>query len=322
MIDSRMRATLVTVRSPNRRAFTILLDNRIELGREADGIVVVDARVSRRHVALEPGPDDTVVVIDLGSANGTTLDGVAVEKPTRAHAGSVVQIGDTIVEIGPPRTIARIGLVTEMKRDTDGTRSTIDAVADDLDAADLKPEVLGVSVDEPGTLTVAFSDIEASTQLAVALGDTAWFEVLRHHHELVAAHVHAHRGRIVKHQGDGYMLCFRSARSALLSAIGLERDLSRAERVDDRELRVRIGVHTGEVVVDDDGDLFGKHVVVAARIGAIAQGGEILVSSLVREIAEPRGDISFVDPRAVQLRGIVDVETVWSVDWRQYVPSG
>ncbi|MDQ1449545.1 MAG: adenylate cyclase [Actinomycetota bacterium] len=322
MIDSRMRATLVTVRSPNRRAITILLDNRIELGREADGIIVVDARVSRRHVALEPGPDDTVVVIDLGSANGTTLDGIAVDKPTRAHAGSVVQIGDTLVEIGPPRTIARIGLVTEMKRDTDGTRSTIDAVADDLDAADLKPEVLGVSVDEPGTLTVAFSDIEASTQLAVALGDTAWFEVLRRHHELVAAHVHAHRGRIVKHQGDGYMLCFRSARSALLSAIGLERDLSRAERVDGRELRVRIGVHTGEVVVDDDGDLFGKHVVVAARIGAIAQGGEILVSSLVREIAEPRGDISFVDPRAVQLRGIVDVETVWSVDWRQYVPGG
>src|SRR2546429_5482758 len=165
MIDSRMRATLVTVRSPNRRAITILLDNRIELGREADGIIVVDARVSRRHVALEPGPDDTVVVIDLGSANGTTLDGVAVEKPTRAHAGSVVQIGDTLVEIGPPRTIARIGLVTEMKRDTDGTRSTIDAVADDLDAADLKPEVLGVNVDEPGTLTVAFSDIEKSTKL-------------------------------------------------------------------------------------------------------------------------------------------------------------
>jgi adenylate cyclase len=321
MIDARMRATLVTVRSPNRRAFTILLDNRIELGREADGIIVVDARVSRRHVALEPGSDDTVVVIDLGSANGTTLDGVAVEKPTRAHAGSVVQIGDTLVEIGPPRTVARIGLVTEMKRATEGTRSTIDAVADDLSAADLNPEVLGVSADEPGTLTVAFSDIEASTQLAVALGDAAWFEVLRHHHELVGAHVHAHRGRIVKHQGDGFMLCFRSARSALLSAIGLQRDLVRAERVDDRELRVRIGMHTGEVVVDDDGDLFGKHVVVAARIGAIAQGGEILVSSLVREIAEPRGDISFVGPRAVELRGIVDVETVWSVDWPQYVPS-
>ena len=100
MIDSRMRATLVTVRSPNRRAITILLDNRIELGREADGIIVVDARVSRRHVALEPGPDDTVVVIDLGSANGTTLDGVAV---AIGHDGE--RTGD-ISKIAPIRLAA------------------------------------------------------------------------------------------------------------------------------------------------------------------------------------------------------------------------
>ena len=155
-----MRATLVTVRPPNRRAFTLLLDNRIELGREADGIIVVDARVSRRHVALEPGPDDTVMVIDLGSANGTTIDGVAVDKPTRARTGSVVRIGDTVIELGPPRTVERIGLVTEMQRDTRGSLSSIDVVADDISVDDLNAEVLGVSDDEPGTLTVVFSDIE------------------------------------------------------------------------------------------------------------------------------------------------------------------
>ena len=76
-------------------------------------------------------------------------------------------------------------------------------------------------------------------------------------------------------------------------------------------------MHTGEVVVDDGGDLFGKHVVVAARIGALAEGGEILVSSLVRQIAEPRGDITFVSPRDVELRGISGIETVWTVDWRE-----
>ena len=62
------------------------------------------------------------------------------------------------------------------------------------------------------------------------------------------------------------------------------------------ELRVRIGLHTGEVLVDDGGDLFGKHVVVAARIGASPQGGEILVSSLVQQIAEPRGDLVLHSP--------------------------
>ena len=84
---------------------------------------------------------------------------------------------------------------------------------------------------------------------------------------------------------------------------------------------MRIGMHTGEVVADDSGDLFGKHVVVAARIGALAAGGEILVSSLVHQIAEPRGDITFHSPRTVELRGIGDSETVWSVDWAGYGPT-
>ncbi len=76
-------------------------------------------------------------------------------------------------------------------------------------------------------------------------------------------------------------------------------------------------MHTGEVVMDDSGDLFGKHVVVAARIAALADGGEILVSSLVRQIAEPRGAVTFVSPRDVELRGISGVETVWTVNWRE-----
>ncbi len=79
-----------------------------------------------------------------------------------------------------------------------------------------------------------------------------------------------------------------------------------------------MGLHTGEVLVDNDGDLFGKHVVVASRIGALAAGGEILVSSLVRQIAEPRGDLAFVEPRVVELQGISDLETVWSIDWRAF----
>jgi adenylate cyclase len=313
-----MHATLVTVRPPNRQPFTLVLDDRLELGREADGVVVVDPRVSRRHVALEPGPDETVVVTDLGSANGTTLDGVRVEGPTSARTGSIVRIGDTRVEIGGgTRGGRRTVIHTETSRNSGELRSSIEAVAESV-GSEVGADVLGAG-DEPGTLTVAFSDIESSTELAVALGDSEWFRVLQRHHELVSAHVRAHRGRIVKHQGDGYMLCFRSARSAILAAIGIQRDLTREEwRPPDRDFRVRMGLHTGEVLVDNDGDLFGKHVVVAARIGALAAGGEILVSSLVRQIAEPRGDLSFVEPRAVELRGIEDVETVWSVNWRAF----
>ena len=141
--------------------------------------------------------------------------------------------------------------------------------------------------------------------------------MLRRHGALVDAHVDAHGGRVVKHQGDGYMLCFRSAREAIFCAIGIQRDLAATAVVSPTmSSGCASGMHTGEVVMDDNGDLFGKHVVVAARIAAIAEGGEILVSSLVRQIAEPRGDVTFVSPREVELRGISGVETVWTVNWR------
>jgi class 3 adenylate cyclase len=315
-----MHAPFITVRPPNRQPFTLVLDDRLEFGREGDGIVVVDPRVSRRHVALEPASDGTVVVTDLGSANGTTLDGLPVVAPTAARTGSVVRIGDTNVDIGAPGPVRRTVNRTEIVAGSTGGHSSIEAVAESIEHG-LGAEILGAG-DEPGTLTVAFTDIESSTTLAVAVGDTKWLEILRQHHQLVSAHVRAHRGRIVKHQGDGYMLCFRSARSAILASIGIQRDLTRTEwSPHEAALRVRMGLHTGEVLVDDDGDLFGKHVVVAARIGAIAEGGEILVSSLVRQIAEPRGDITFVNPRAVELQGIADAETVWSVDWHAFTPS-
>jgi class 3 adenylate cyclase len=315
-----MEAPLVTVRPPNRQAFTVVLDSRLELGREADGIIVVDTRVSRRHVALEPGPDGTVTVIDLGSANGTTVDGVAVGGPTPARRGSVVRIGDTRIEISGTRAVGGAGAATAMATPTGGgtqsSRSSIDVVADAV-VSDLGAELRAVA-DEPGTLTVVFSDIESSTGLAVALGDAGWFDVLRRLDELVRAHVRAHRGRVVKNQGDGHMLCFRSAHSAISVAIAIQRDLARTHWCPPGyQLRMRIGMHTGEVVMDDSGDLFGKHVVVAARIGALAAGDEILVSSLVRQIAEPRGDITFFAPRDVELRGLGGVETVWAVEWSE-----
>jgi class 3 adenylate cyclase len=80
-------------------------------------------------------------------------------------------------------------------------------------------------------------------------------------------------------------------------------------------VRIRIGLHTGEAIQDDDGDLFGKHVVLAARIANEAGGGEILVSSLVREIVDARGDLQFGEPRTVELKGIAGNHTVHPVRW-------
>ena len=112
-------------------------------------------------------------------------------------------------------------------------------------------------------------------------------------------------GYEVKAQGDGFMLAFPSARSAILCSMEIMRALEVHGRSRPNDaLRVRIGMHTGEAI-EEDGDLFGKPVVLAARIANQASGGEILVSSLVREIVESRGDLTFGASREVELKGLV-----------------
>jgi class 3 adenylate cyclase len=310
-----MASTVVVVKTPNRQPLSLLLEDRLEFGRDCDGVLVPDTRMSRRHVALEPAPDGTVLVTDLGSSNGTTVNGQPVLYPQPVESGDVVRVGNTEITIG--RGAHRsTGLATSLGDET-SLASSIDVVAEQV-ASELRPEAVGIR-DEPGTLTVAFTDIEGSTDLAVSIGDQAWFEVVREHRQLVTDRAAAMRGRVVQSLGDGFMLCFRSARQALLFAIGLQRALETlAEQKPDRSVRVRVGLHTGEVLVDDVGDLIGQHVVVAARIANLARGGEVLASSLVQQIAEPRGDVAFVAPREVVLKGIKGTHVVYEVDWRAF----
>jgi class 3 adenylate cyclase len=78
---------------------------------------------------------------------------------------------------------------------------------------------------------------------------------------------------------------------------------------------VRIGLHTGEVIKDGE-DFFGKHVNLAARIAGQASGGEILVSSLLKELTASGGEIEFGDARAVELKGLSDVQSLYTVVWQ------
>lgn len=165
-----------------------------------------------------------------------------------------------------------------------------------------------------GTVTLLFSDIEGSTQLTEALGDREWMNLLREHNQLVRTQLAAHHGFEVKAQGDGFMFAFASARDALNCAIGIQRALT--EREGGPELRVRIGLHTGETIKEAD-DFFGKAVVLAARIAGEARGSEILASSLVRELVEHTGEFSFEDPTDTELKGLSGMYRLSPVRWRE-----
>jgi class 3 adenylate cyclase len=161
-----------------------------------------------------------------------------------------------------------------------------------------------------------FSDIEASTVRAEALGDERWYELLSTHNEIVRRHLAVHDGKEIKSQGDGFMLSFPSARGAVKCMISVQRELAdRGARRPEDGISIRVGVHTGEAIVDGDGDLFGKHVILTARIANEARGGEIVVSSLVRQIIEAHGDIEFGEARDVQLKGLSGTHTIFPIIW-------
>ena len=100
--------------------------------------------------------------------------------------------------------------------------------------------------------------------------------------------------------------------------ISVQQDLQRfAADNPEQGVRVRVGVHIGEVIAED-GDIFGKHVMLAARVGGLAEGGQVLVSSLVKEIAGARGDLAFGDPAVVALKGIEGEHTVYPLLWEEF----
>ena len=164
-----------------------------------------------------------------------------------------------------------------------------------------------------GTVTVLFSDIEASTALNQRLGDVRWLELLREHHAIVREQVHQHGGFEVKSQGDGFMIAFPSARRGVECARAIQRAIdSRLGEHPDGPIRVRIGLHTGEAI-KEDADFYGQNIVFAARIADEARGGEILASSVVKQLTESAGDLRFENERELELDGLTGSHRVYSV---------
>ena len=314
---------------PGPAVIHVVVTERLEVGRECDGLIVADAEVSRRHASLTPDGAG-LVIDDLGSTNGTQVNGHRLAGPTPLQHGDVARLGSTEIEVvdsvGMDDFDPRSTTVTSAAVDPRGTaligaRGRAGGRGDDIRRTSIELVAAEVQHDAPrittkpgegDTLTIAFSDIESSTQRAVALGDERWFKVLGQHNRIVRDALQKWGGTEIKAQGDGFMVTFPSARRAVQCFSEVQRQLTQhAEGDPDQGVRIRVGLHTGEAIVDADGDLFGKHIIVAARIANLAAGGEILVSHVVKEITSSRGDLSFGDPQDVELKGIDGDYTVY-----------
>lgn len=165
-----------------------------------------------------------------------------------------------------------------------------------------------------GTLTILFTDIESSTQLNEALGDARWMAVLREHNQIIRHRLREYGGHEVKTIGDAFMVVFRSAVDALRCVISIQQDLAARNETSGTPVHVRTGLHTGEPVKEAE-DFYGYHVNYASRVAHMAAPGQILVSTLVKELVLPSGLFTLSEEEPTKLKGFKGTHVLYSVGW-------
>jgi predicted ATPase/class 3 adenylate cyclase len=159
------------------------------------------------------------------------------------------------------------------------------------------------------TLTFVFSDIEGSTRLEQAIGTTAYGAVRERHRTLLREAFAAHGGEEQGTEGDSFFVVFRSARGAIGAALVAQRSLAAEPWPEGAQVRVRMGVHSGEARTHG-GSLVGIDINRAARIAGVAHGGQVLVSGAARSLVRDEGPagISFRDLGSHRLKDLDEPE--------------
>ena len=167
--------------------------------------------------------------------------------------------------------------------------------------------------------TVLFTDLVGHTEMMSRLGDERGRDVLREHERITREVLKAHGGTEVKTMGDGFMASFGSVTKAVECAIALQRAFAERDSSARPEalegLSVRVGLNAGEPI-EEDGDLFGATVILASRIAAKAEGGEILVADTVRGLCSGKGFL-FADRGEFVTKGFEEPVRVYEVRWRE-----
>ena len=184
--------------------------------------------------------------------------------------------------------------------------SVFDQLGARIDAARVDA-LLGRDAGTRVTMTFVFTDIVDSTRHLEHHGDANWQKLLRRHDELVRRIAGVEGGAVVDHTGDGFFLAFATADRAVAAAVAIQREVA-----GDLPFEIRIGVHTAEATSLGE-NYRGKGVHVAARIGALGRGEEIVAS---HETVAALNGVRSSEPRSEQLKGISEPVDVVSVDWR------
>jgi len=276
---------------------------------------VDDAAAAAEELAVTASLYDTQALhAAAGVAAGTVLlardDPQAAMRPLRQALRLWL---DTNARYEAARTRVLLARAYAATGDADGSAhelgqagSVFDQLGARIDAAKVDG-LLGRDAGTRVTMTFVFTDIVDSTRHLEHHGDGNWQKLLRRHDELVRRVTAAEGGAVVDHTGDGFFLAFPKADRAVAAAVAIQR-----EAAGDLPFEIRIGVHTAEATSLGE-NYRGKGVHVAARIGALGGGEEIVAS---RATVAALTDVRASEPRREQLKGISEPVEVVLIDWR------
>jgi class 3 adenylate cyclase len=168
-------------------------------------------------------------------------------------------------------------------------------------------------------VAVMFTDLVGSTGLAESLGDGTWHEMLASHRQLVRGCVDEHHGTEVGTQGDGFLVRFDAPDAAVACAISLHRTMHDAREGGAFVPELRVGIHAGEAVADDN-DLVGRVINLAARVTDAAAPNEILVTEPVADHLSP--GVALADRGLKPLKGFAQPRHLLAVLWQSDAADG
>ena len=170
------------------------------------------------------------------------------------------------------------------------------------------------------TVALLMTDLVGSTEMAARLGPLAGESLRREHFKLLRGAIERSAGQEVKSLGDGLMAVFDNPSDALACAVQIQQGVDAANRRSSEPCQVRIGVSFGEVTLDR-GDYFGPAAVETARLCALAEGGQILITSIVRQVAGSRDKHDYRPLGLLELKGLNPVEGL-EVLWEPLLVTG
>jgi adenylate cyclase len=189
--------------------------------------------------------------------------------------------------------------------------TSLDVIASTLGEA--PPATLATMSSPEGALTLLLSDVEDAAAIRAALEPDRLAGVLRDQRVLVERIAARHRGVVAKSHEDGFMLAFDSAHAGLRCALDLQRSFAGARAGPaGPPMLLRIGLHTGFVIAGEE-DLYGRNVVLAARVAGEARGGEIVVSTKVKEYTETDPGFHFQPLGERHFKGVHSEHEIFAV---------